>query len=165
MSADYDGLDDDGDDEQTVPSPSIIAERTRSSCARRIAAVRLLVSGRGSLGDLGAAYTDVGREAVVGTELGWAEHIKEQYNSTISATEVMRAWRRFWMRFSKWRASWHRRKSATCNFEAGRGALAPVGTSGWTMTPRCAVDRRRRACAGDAQRRQVSFVTTTDRAV
>ena len=80
MSADYDGLDDDGDDEQTVPSPSIIAELTRSSSARRIAAVRLLVSGRGSLGDLGAADTDAGREAVVGTELGWAEHIKQQYN-------------------------------------------------------------------------------------
>ena len=34
VSEDYGGLDDDGDDEHTVPSPSI-AERTRSSIARR----------------------------------------------------------------------------------------------------------------------------------
>ena len=47
MSEDY-GLDDDGDDEHTVPSPSI-AERARSSIARRIAAVRLLVSGGAAL--------------------------------------------------------------------------------------------------------------------
>ena len=74
-----DGLEDDGDDEHTVRSPSIV-ERTRSSIARRIAAVRLLVSGGGPVGDLGAADTDVECEAAVGTELGWAEYIKQQYD-------------------------------------------------------------------------------------
>ena len=125
MAEDCDGLEDDGDDEHTVPLPSI-AERTRSSIARRIAAVRLLANGGGSVSDLDAADADVEREAAVDTELGWAEHIKQQYDA---ATAVMRAWRRFWMRFSRRRASWRRRKSATCIFEAGRGALAPDGAS------------------------------------
>ena len=77
MSEDYGGLDDDDDDEHTVP-PSI-AERTRGSIARRIAAVRLLVSGAGPPGDLGAVDTD-SRESAADTELGWAEHIKQQYD-------------------------------------------------------------------------------------
>ena len=80
MAEDCDGLEDDGDDEHTVPSPSI-AERTRSSIARRIAAVRLLVNGGGSVSDLGAAGADVERKAAVDTELGWAEHIKQQYGA------------------------------------------------------------------------------------
>ena len=79
VAEDCDGLEDDGDNEHTVPSPSI-EERTRSSIARRIAAIRLLVNGGGSVGDLGAAGTEAEREAAVGTELGWAEHIKQQYD-------------------------------------------------------------------------------------
>ena len=79
VAEDCDGLENDGNDEHTVPSPSI-AERTRSSIARRIAAVRLLVNGGGSVGDLGAVDTDIEREAAVGTELGWAEYIKQQYD-------------------------------------------------------------------------------------
>ena len=64
-------------DEHTVP-PSI-AERTRGSIARRIAAVRLLGCGVGPPGDLGAIDTD-SREPAVDTKLGWAEHIKQQYD-------------------------------------------------------------------------------------
>ena len=71
VNEDCDGLGDDGDDEHTVPSPSI-AERTRSGIARRIAAVRLLVIGGDSSDCLGAAETDAERDAAVGTELGWA---------------------------------------------------------------------------------------------
>ena len=79
VSEDCDGLDDDGDDEQTVPSPSI-AERTRSGIARRIAAIRLLANGGGSAGGPGATDTDAESGVSVNTELGWAEHIKQQYD-------------------------------------------------------------------------------------
>ena len=64
-----DGLDDDDDDEHTVPSPSI-AERTRSRIGRFIAAIRLPANGGGSGG--GSDATDAGAEsdAAVNTDLG-----------------------------------------------------------------------------------------------
>ena len=81
VSEDCDGLDDDDDDEHTVPSPSI-AERTRSRIARRIAAIRLLANGRVSAGgsDATDADADAESDAAVDTELGWANHIKQQYD-------------------------------------------------------------------------------------
>ena len=79
VSEDCGGLDDDDDGEHTVPSPSI-AERTRSRIGRRIAAIRLFANGGGSAG--GTDATDAGAEsdAAVDAELGWAEHIKQQYD-------------------------------------------------------------------------------------
>jgi len=69
------GLDDDDDDEHTVPLS--IAARTRGSIARRIDAARLLISGAGPPGDPGVVDTD-SREPAVDTGLGWAEHINHQ---------------------------------------------------------------------------------------
>ena len=74
---DYDGMDDDDDDEYTVPLS--IAARTRGSIARRVEAVRLLISGAGSPDGLGAVGDD-SREPAAGTEHEWAEHIKQQYD-------------------------------------------------------------------------------------
>ena len=74
---DYEGMDDDDDDEHTVP-PSIAA-RTRGSIARRVEAVRLLISGAGSPDGLGAVGDD-SREPAADTEHDWAEHIKQQYD-------------------------------------------------------------------------------------
>ena len=74
-----DGLDDDGDDEHTAPSPSI-AERTRSGIGRRIAAIRLLANGGGSAGGSDATDADTESDVAGDTELGWAEHIKQQYD-------------------------------------------------------------------------------------
>ena len=59
--------------------PLSIAARTRGSIARRIDAVRLLISGAGPPDDLGVVDTD-SREPAVDTELGWAAHIKQQYD-------------------------------------------------------------------------------------
>ena len=74
---DYDGMDDDDDDEYTVPLS--IAARTRGSIARRVEAVRLLISGAGSPDGLGAVGDDT-REPAAGSEREWAEHIKQQYD-------------------------------------------------------------------------------------
>ena len=74
---DYDGMDDDDDDEYTVPLS--IAARTRGSIARRVEAVRLLISGAGSPDGLGAVGDD-SREPAADTEHDWAEHIKQQYD-------------------------------------------------------------------------------------
>ena len=71
VSEDYDGLDDDDDEEHTVPLS--IAARTRSSISRRVEAARLLISGAGSTDGLAAIDTDP-RESTVGTEHGWAEY-------------------------------------------------------------------------------------------
>ena len=77
VSEDYDGLDEDDDDEHTVPLS--IAARTRGSISRRVEAARLLISGAGPPDGLAAVDTDP-REPAVGTEHGWAEHIKQQYD-------------------------------------------------------------------------------------
>ena len=77
MSEDYGRLDDDDDDEHMVPLS--IAARTRGSIARRVEAVRLLISGAGPTDGLVVVDTDL-REPAVGTEHGWAEHIKQQYD-------------------------------------------------------------------------------------
>ena len=57
------------------------------------------------------------------------------------------------------------RESTICIFEAGRGALAPVGASEWTVAPSGAIDRRGRTDASDRERRSLPFATTTERPV
>ena len=73
------GLDDDNEDEHTVPSPSI-AERTRSRIGRRTAAIRFFANGGGSAGGTDATDAGTVSDAAVGTELEWAEHIKQLYD-------------------------------------------------------------------------------------
>ena len=59
--------------------PLSIAARTRGSIAWRVEAARLLISGAGSTDGLAAVDTDP-REPAVGTEHGWAEYAKQQYD-------------------------------------------------------------------------------------
>ena len=95
-----------------------------------------------------AVSTDASAK-VTDAELPWAERIKQLYDvgdgSDARVAEVFDAIQRIEGELAN-------AEIADMHFEAGRGALAPVGASEWTMASGGAIDRRARTHAGDTER-------------